>query len=146
MAGQGWTVGQVATRCGVAVSALHFYERKGLLFSSRNAGNQRRYGADAIRRVSVIKAAQQLGISLAEIQRAFASLPRYRAPNKREWQALSSQWQDSLNQRIRRLEALRDSLTGCIGCGCLSMTSCPIYNPGDVLGQTQTGPVLLDRA
>lgn len=139
------SVGQVARRCGVAVSALHFYERKGLIFSSRSTGNQRRYGKDVIRRVSVIKAAQQLGVSLAEIESAFASLPRHTAPNRTHWQALSESWHQALSARIRKLEKLRDSLTGCIGCGCLSMDNCPLYNPDDVLGDTQTGPVILER-
>ena len=137
------SVGAVAARCGVSVSALHFYERKGLIHSTRNAGNQRRLGKDVIRRVSIIKAAQQLGISLAEVQRVFAGLPRHSAPGKQHWQALSGQWQEALNQRIRRLESLRDSLTGCIGCGCLSMEVCPLYNADDHLGNTSTGPVLL---
>nr|WP_241262836.1 redox-sensitive transcriptional activator SoxR [Parahaliea mediterranea] len=139
------SVGQVARRCGVAVSALHFYERKGLIFSSRSAGNQRRYGKDVIRRVSVIKAAQQLGVSLAEIESAFASLPRHKAPNRTHWQALSESWHQALSARIRKLEKLRDSLTGCIGCGCLSMDNCPLYNPDDVLGEQHTGPVMLER-
>lgn len=138
------TPGQVAARCGVAVSALHFYERKGLIASSRNAGNQRRYGSDVIRRVSVIKAAQQLGISLAEIEDAFASLPRHTAPNKQHWETLSRQWQQQLEQRINRLQKLKDSLTGCIGCGCLSMETCPLYNPGDYLGEGRSGPVILE--
>ncbi|GAB3280805.1 redox-sensitive transcriptional activator SoxR [Parahaliea aestuarii] len=139
------SVGQVAKRCGVSVSALHFYERRGLIFSGRNAGNQRRYGKDVIRRVSVIRAAQQLGVTLAEIEAAFASLPRHKAPNRRHWQALSEGWHEALSSRIRKLEKLRDSLTGCIGCGCLSMDNCPLYNPEDVLGEERSGPVILDR-
>ena len=136
--------GQVAARCGVAVSALHFYERKGLIASSRNTGNQRRYGSDVIRRVSVIKAAQQLGISLAEIEEAFAALPKFTAPNKKHWETLSRQWQQQLELRITRLQKLRDSLTGCIGCGCLSMEACPLYNPDDYLGEGHSGPVILE--
>lgn len=140
-----WTVGRVARRCGVNVSTLHFYEKKGLISSSRNAGNQRRYRADVIRRVSVIKAAQQLGISLKDIREAFASLPEERTPTKRDWQKLSSVWRANLNERIARLEKLRDSLTGCIGCGCLSMQTCPLYNADDRLAGQGPGPVLLDR-
>jgi MerR family redox-sensitive transcriptional activator SoxR len=116
-----WTVGKVAQRCGVKVSTLHFYEQKGLIYSSRNAGNQRRYKAEVLRRVSVIKAAQKMGISLEAIKQAFASLPDQRTPTMKDWQKLSLGWQAELNGRIAYLERLRDSLTGCIGCGCLSM-------------------------
>lgn len=139
-----WTVGKVAKRCGVRVSTLHFYEEKGLISSSRNSGNQRRYRADVIRRVSVIKAAQKMGISLASIKQAFASLPDERTPTQRDWQKLSTAWKAELNDRIAYLERLRDSLTGCIGCGCLSMKKCPIYNAGDKLGEKASGPVILD--
>lgn len=141
-----WSVGRVAKRCGVRVSTLHFYEEKGLITSSRNAGNQRRYKADVIRRVSVIKAAQKMGISLASIRKAFATLPDERTPTQKDWQRLSSKWQDELNARIAYLERLRDSLTGCIGCGCLSMRNCPIYNPEDKLGDDASGPVILERS
>ncbi|MFK8021593.1 MAG: redox-sensitive transcriptional activator SoxR [Pseudomonadales bacterium] len=140
-----WTVGRVAERCGVKVSTLHFYEQKGLIHSTRNAGNQRRYKADVLRRVSVIKAAQKMGISLASIRDAFATLPEERTPNMRDWRRLSSAWQAELNQRISYLERLRDSLTGCIGCGCLSMKNCPIYNADDKLSVEGSGPVILDR-
>jgi MerR family redox-sensitive transcriptional activator SoxR len=141
-----WSVGRVAKRCGVRVSTLHFYEEKGLISSFRNSGNQRRYKADVIRRVSVIKAAQKMGISLASIAEAFATLPDQRTPTQRDWQRLSSKWQQELNARIAYLERLRDSLTGCIGCGCLSMKNCPIYNHEDKLVSEGPGPVLLERA
>lgn len=141
-----WSVGRVARRCGVRVSTLHFYEEKGLIQSSRNAGNQRRYKADVIRRVSVIKAAQKMGISLASIREAFAALPDQRTPTQRDWQRLSARWQQELNARIAYLQRLRDSLTGCIGCGCLSMKNCPIYNADDKLGEEASGPVLLERS
>jgi len=141
-----WTVGKVAQRCGVKVSTLHFYEQKGLIHSSRNAGNQRRYKADVLRRVAVIKAAQKMGISLEEIKRAFASLPDQRTPTAKDWQKLSTLWHGELNARIAYLERLRDSLTGCIGCGCLSMKNCPIYNLDDKLASEGSGPVILDRA
>ncbi len=141
-----WTVGKVAQRCGVKVSTLHFYEQKGLIHSSRNAGNQRRYKADVLRRVAVIKAAQKMGISLEEIKRAFASLPDQRTPTVKDWQKLSTLWHGELNARIAYLERLRDSLTGCIGCGCLSMKNCPIYNLDDKLASEGSGPVILDRA
>ena len=141
-----WSVGKVAQRCGVKVSTLHFYEQKGLIHSLRNAGNQRRYRADVLRRVSVIKAAQKMGISLAAIKQAFANLPDRRTPTMNDWQKLSSAWQAELNGRIAYLERLRDSLTGCIGCGCLSMKNCPIYNQDDKLAAEGSGPVILDRA
>jgi MerR family redox-sensitive transcriptional activator SoxR len=146
MATSEWTVGKVAERCGVKVSTLHFYESKGLIRSTRNAGNQRRYTADVLRRVSVIKAAQKMGISLASIKAAFASLPDERTPTQRDWAKLSKGWQAELNARIAYLERLRDSLTGCIGCGCLSMKNCPIYNAEDKCAAEGPGPVILDRA
>ena len=144
MADANWTVGKVAKRCGVRVSTLHFYEEKGLIQSTRNAGNQRRYRKDVIRRVSVIKAAQKMGISLGSIKEAFASLPNQRTPTQKDWEKLSKTWRAELNERIAYLERLRDSLTGCIGCGCLSMQNCPIYNPDDQLGENTSGPVILD--
>ena len=141
-----WTVGKVAQRCGVNVSTLHFYEQKGLIYSTRNAGNQRRYRADIVRRVAVIKAAQKMGISLASINKALANLPKQRTPTASDWQKLSSGWQAELNARIAYLERLRDSLTGCIGCGCLSMTRCPLYNKDDKMSAEGTGAVILERA
>ena len=146
MENSNWTVGKVAQRCGVKVSTLHFYEQKGLIRSWRNAGNQRRYKADVLRRVSVIKAAQKMGISLEEIKQAFSTLPDQRTPTVNDWKKLSSRWQGELNARIAYLERLRDSLTGCIGCGCLSMKNCPIYNEDDKLSAQGSGPVILDRA
>jgi MerR family transcriptional regulator, redox-sensitive transcriptional activator SoxR len=140
-----WSVGRVAERCGVKVSTLHFYEQKGLITSSRNSGNQRRYEPDVLRRVAIIKAAQKMGISLAEIQTAFSSLPINRAPTTRDWEKLSTSWRDKLDQRIRYLQKLRDSMTSCIGCGCLSMKKCPIYNTDDKLAHEGSGPVILDR-
>lgn len=141
-----WTVGKVAQRCGVNVSTLHFYEQKGLIYSTRNAGNQRRFKADILRRVAVIKAAQKMGISLASIKKALANLPKQRTPTASDWQKLSSGWQTELNARIAYLERLRDSLTGCIGCGCLSMTRCPLYNKDDKMSAEGTGAVILERA
>ena len=139
------SVGIVAKRAGVAVSTLHFYEEKGLIFSQRNAGNQRRYSKDVLRRVSVIKAAQKMGVSLNSIKKAFASLPDGRTPTQKDWETLGRAWQQELNARIAYLERLRDSLTGCIGCGCLSMKNCPIYNHEDKLESEGPGPVLLDK-
>jgi MerR family transcriptional regulator, redox-sensitive transcriptional activator SoxR len=141
---QSLSVGQVAKRVGVKVSTLHFYEQKGLITSWRNTGNQRRYYKDVIRQISLIKAAQKLGISLDEIQQAINQLPNKSAPSKQDWQMLASHWQTELDQRIASLINLRDSLTGCIGCGCLSMKACPLYNPDDRLASDGPGPVLLD--
>ncbi|GDY26683.1 transcriptional regulator [Agarivorans sp. Toyoura001] len=140
------SVGAVAKRCGIKVSTLHFYEAKGLIQSQRNQGNQRRYHPEVLRRVSVIKAAQKMGINLADIKAAFARLPNNRTPNKNDWELLSQQWRENLNQRIETMTQLRDSLTGCIGCGCLSMNSCPLYNPDDQLAAHGTGPVILNRS
>ena len=140
-----WTVGKVAKRCGVKVSTLHYYEELGLIRSWRNAGNQRRYKAEVLRRISVIKAAQKMGISLDSIKRAFSALPDNRTPTKNDWQQLASGWQQELDERIRYLEVLRDSLDSCIGCGCLSLTSCPIYNPDDIAGSQGGGAVILTR-
>jgi MerR family redox-sensitive transcriptional activator SoxR len=138
------SVGQVAKRSGVSISALHFYERKGLISSHRNEGNQRRYHQEVLRRVSIIKAAQKMGVSLVQICEAFAFLPKHRAPSKKEWKSLAASWQGQLDGRIAYLQRLRNSLTGCIGCGCLSMESCPIYNPDDQLAKIADGPVILD--
>jgi MerR family redox-sensitive transcriptional activator SoxR len=140
-----WTVGRVAKRCGVKVSTLHFYEEKGLIRSWRNAGNQRRYKADVLRRISVIKAAQKMGIALEQIRQALARLPDNRTPTAGDWEKLSTFWRDDLDVRIAYLERLRDSLTGCIGCGCLSMKNCPIYNEDDKLASEGSGPVILER-
>lgn len=140
-----WSVGKVANRCGVKVSTLHFYEEKGLIKSWRNQGNQRRYNKDVLRRVSVIKAAQKMGISLAEIKQVFAALPDGRTPTQEDWQELALKWKSDLTARINYLENLRDSLTGCIGCGCLSMKKCPIYNPEDKLSSEGKGAVILEN-
>jgi len=137
------SVGQVAKRCGVAVSALHFYESKGLINSWRNAGNQRRYTRDVLRRVAVIKVAQRLGIPLAAIAEAFQSLPQARTPTAADWDKISDAWRAQLDDRINKLSQLRDQLDSCIGCGCLSLAMCPLRNPGDKLAEQGTGPQLL---
>jgi len=139
------SVGFVAKRAGVKVSTLHFYEEKGLIRSWRNAGNQRRYKKDVLRRIALIKAGQKMGVSLAELKATLATLPNNRTPNKDDWDKLATQWQKQLERRIKYLETLKDSLTGCIGCGCLSMKSCPIYNEDDRMGEIDSGPVLLER-
>lgn len=138
------TVGQVAARSGVAVTALHFYESKGLIKSTRNPGNQRRYPRAVLRRVALIKVAQRLGIPLAQIGEALNNLPDNRAPTAADWQTLSAQWSRDLDERINQLMTLRDRLNGCIGCGCLSMEACPLRNQGDVLGQQGPGAHLLE--
>ena len=134
------TVGQVAQRSGVAVSALHFYEAKGLIRSQRSAGNQRRYAREVLRRVAVIRTAQRVGISLEQIAAALASLPQRQAPTRADWSRLSRLWRDDLNLRIAQLEKLRDTLDDCIGCGCLSIKRCALRNPGDALARSGAGP------
>ena len=133
------SVGEVARRSGIAVSTLHFYETQGLLSSERSAGNQRRYRRDVLRRVAFIRAAQTVGISLAEIADSLRQLPEQRTPTKADWTRLSSHWRAALDQRIASLQALRDDLQGCIGCGCLSLRACRLYNPQDALGQRGSG-------
>ncbi len=134
------TVGELARRSGVATSALRFYESKGLLNSERTPGNQRRFHRSALRRVAVIRAAQSVGLTLQEITSALGELPEGRNPTKRDWQRLSTTWQGGLEQRITELQRLRDELTGCIGCGCLSLETCGLLNAGDAAAGGGTGP------
>jgi MerR family redox-sensitive transcriptional activator SoxR len=140
------TVGEVATRSGVTVSTLHFYEAEGLIHSWRNSGNQRRYAREVLRRIAVIRVAQRTGISLASIREAMHRLPNGRTPTADDWAKLSADWRADLNDRIDRLTRLRDQLDGCIGCGCLSMGVCPLRNPWDKLAEQGPGPRLLDPA
>ena len=125
------TIGQLSTRGGIAASALRFYESQGLLESSRVDHNQRRYDRDALRRVAFIRAAQRVGLSLDEIKQALDSLPEGRTPTAADWESLAGGWKARLEERIRLLEQLRDDLGSCIGCGCLSLESCRLYNPND---------------
>ncbi len=141
-----WGVGKIAERAGVKISTLHYYEQQGLISSVRNSGNQRRYKKEVLRRIGVIKAAQQLGISLKEIKQALDLLPNKRTPTQEDWKKLSKQWKKSLDGRITAMTKLRDSLDGCIGCGCLSMKNCPIYNPEDKLGKNKKGAVILSSS
>ena len=134
-----FTVGEISARSGVAVSALHFYENKGLIRSHRTAGNQRRYDPEVLRRVAVIKVAQEVGISLADIAAQLESLPERRTPNRKDWHLLSKGWREDLDRRIRQLESLRDGLDDCIGCGCLSINKCKLRNPDDRLGSEGAG-------
>lgn len=140
------TVGEVAERSGVAVSTLHFYETKGLIRSNRSRGNQRRYPRGVLRRVAVIKVAQRTGIPLSEIQAALSVLPDDRPLTVEDWGRLSKTWRQQLDERIAKLTSLRDQLSGCIGCGCLSMRECPLRNPHDVLAAEGAGPRLIDPA
>ena len=132
-------IGQVARRAGMAPSALRYYESRGLIRSLRTSGNQRRYPRSVLRVVSVIKAAQAVGLSLDEIEAALSALPDHRAPTKSDWSRLSRGWRSLLDERIGRLERLRDQLDGCIGCGCLSLRSCALFNPEDRSGALGPG-------
>ena len=140
MIAQELSVGEVAKRSGVAVSALLFYERKGLIRSLRTAGNQRRFARDVLRRLAVIRVAQRVGMPLEAVATAFAALPENKTPTKAEWAKMSALWRSELDQRIEQLLLLRDQLTDCIGCGCLSLKRCRLTNPGDALGDQGDGP------
>lgn len=137
------TVGDVAARSGAAVSALHFYERKGLIQSARTRGNQRRYGREVLRRIAVIQAARELGIPLAEVAAVLARLPDRRSPSRADWERISRKWAVDLDHRIALLKRLRERLAGCIGCGCLSLDRCAIFNAGDHLASKGSGAALL---
>lgn len=138
------TVGEVARRSGVAVSAVRFYESRGLIRSFRTEGNQRRFTRDVLRRVAVIKVAQRAGISLTSIGEALRALPEGRTPTAADWARMSAAWRTDLDDRIDRLTRLRDQLDHCIGCGCLSLDDCPLRNPCDALCVEGPGPRLLD--
>jgi MerR family redox-sensitive transcriptional activator SoxR len=139
------TVGDVARRSGLAVSAIHFYERKGLIFADRTGGNQRRYGRDVLRRLALIRAAQEVGLPLSEVAEALSALPQKRTPTPQDWREIATRWAQRLDQRIRILEGLRHDLDGCIGCGCLSLQRCHLVNPADRLGEEGTGAVTFAR-
>jgi MerR family redox-sensitive transcriptional activator SoxR len=134
------TIGELSARSGVATSALRYYERLGLIASARTGGNQRRYERATLRRVAFIRVAAQVGVPLEEIGAALASLPDARTPTKADWARLSREWRGRLDYQIHLLERLRDRLSGCIGCGCLSMASCTMFNPADRLATTGSGP------
>jgi MerR family redox-sensitive transcriptional activator SoxR len=133
-------VGELAERSGVAISALHFYEAKGLIHSVRTSGNQRRYPRSVLRRLAVIKVAQRVGLPLAEIANALNALPSGRTPTVADWRRLSAAWKQELEERIKTLTQLRDQLDGCIGCGCLSLKACPLRNAEDEMAQQGAGP------
>ena len=132
--------GELARRAGIAISALHFYEREGLISSRRTPGNQRRYPRKTLRRVAFIRMSQRLGIPLARVRDALGALPTDRVPTSRDWARLSAGWRQDLDERILHLQRLRDNLTGCIGCGCLSLATCLIVNRDDELARHGPGP------
>ncbi len=134
------TIGALSDRTGVAASALRFYEAQGLIAATRSAGGQRRYARSTIRRVSFIRVAQQVGLSLDEVRSALASLPDGRTPNQKDWRRLSNSWRPRIDAQIALLERLRDRLGSCIGCGCLSLGACQLSNPGDQAAQRGPGP------
>jgi MerR family redox-sensitive transcriptional activator SoxR len=133
------SIGEVSARSGVATSALRFYERQGLIESTRTDGNQRRYDRAVLRRIAFIQAGRAAGVTLAEIQRSLGRLPRSRTPSRKDWERLSNKWRDDLDARIETLQALRDRLTTCIGCGCLSIDQCDLLNPDDEAAERGAG-------
>jgi MerR family redox-sensitive transcriptional activator SoxR len=139
------TIGEVASRSGVAPSALRFYEEEGLIASRRTSGNQRRYERAVLRRIAVIRAGRAAGIPLEEIRATLATLPVHRTPSRRDWERLSRGWREDIDRRIATLEALRGRLTTCIGCGCLSIDACELLNPDDEAAATGSGAHYLRR-
>jgi MerR family redox-sensitive transcriptional activator SoxR len=135
-----FTVGEVASRAGVATSALRFYEHNGLISSDRTDAGHRRYHADVLRRVGFIRVAQRVGLSLGEIGDALATLPDRRTPTRADWARLARSWRPILDERIALLESMKDKLDGCIGCGCLSLETCELYNPKDTAVSFGSGP------
>lgn len=140
------TIGEVSRRTGVAVSALRYYEELGLIVSFRTAGNQRRYPRHMLRRISLVAVAKRLGIPLADVQEAFASVPLEATPSHEDWQRASRRWKRHLEERRRGIELLEERLTSCIGCGCLSLKACALLNPDDELGSTGSGARRLENA
>jgi MerR family redox-sensitive transcriptional activator SoxR len=140
-------IGEVADRTGVAPSALRFYETEGLISSTRTSGGQRRYHREVLRRIAFVRVAQRVGLGLDEIRRSLDSLPRSRTPTKADWARLSRAWRPALDEQIAVLTRLRDQLSECIGCGCLSLRSCALYNPEDRASRLGTGAryLLADR-
>jgi MerR family redox-sensitive transcriptional activator SoxR len=136
-------IGEVAARSGLATSAVRFYEAEGLISATRTPSGQRRFARHTLRRLAFIRAAQRVGISLGDVAESLRTMPADRAPTKAEWSRVSRAWRRRLDDRIVDLERLRDDLTGCIGCGCLSLTSCRLYNPDDAASANGTGPRFL---
>jgi MerR family transcriptional regulator, redox-sensitive transcriptional activator SoxR len=139
------TIGEVASRSGVAPSALRFYEDEGLIASRRTAGNQRRYERAVLRRIALIQAGRAAGIPLEQIRMALKTLPAHRTPTRRDWARLSRGWRNDIDQRIATLEALRNRLTTCIGCGCLSIDACALLNPDDEAAEGGSGAHYLQQ-
>ncbi|MEL6860957.1 MAG: redox-sensitive transcriptional activator SoxR [Pseudomonadota bacterium] len=137
---RGLSIGDLAVRTGLSVSAIRFYERKGLITPDRNDGNQRRYEGSDIRRLSFILIAQQIGLSIEQIKDTMASLPEGRTPTKADWSKISRTFRKTLDERIAMMERMRDRLDGCIGCGCLSLKACNLYNPDDKAYRLGVGP------
>jgi MerR family transcriptional regulator, redox-sensitive transcriptional activator SoxR len=133
------SIGEVSARAGVAPSALRYYEQQGLVVATRTAGGARRYPRSVLRRLAFVRAAQNVGLSLAEVRAALDTLPADRPPTARDWARLSRSWRDRLDEQIAALTQLRDGLTSCIGCGCLSLGRCALSNPGDVAGGSGPG-------
>ncbi|MDF2258292.1 redox-sensitive transcriptional activator SoxR [Streptantibioticus ferralitis] len=133
------TIGELAARIGLATSALRYYEELGLIHSERTAGGQRRYKRATLRRVGFVRAAQQVGLTLDEARSALAELPSGRTPNATEWAHVTRSWQRRIDDQIAALERLRGRFTGCIGCGCLSLTKCRLYNPADTAAAAGAG-------
>ena len=138
------SVGEVSRRTGVAVSALHFWEAQGLIFSTRTAGNQRRYARHMLRRISLIQVAKRLGIPLHDVREVFRDLPHDRRPTRQEWHRIAGRWSADLELRRAALERLQAELDGCIGCGCISMSKCWLLNPADTLAEDGPGPRRLE--
>jgi MerR family transcriptional regulator, redox-sensitive transcriptional activator SoxR len=133
------TIGEVSARSGVASSALRFYERQGLIATTRTEGNQRRYDRGVLRRIAFIQAGRAAAVSLADINAALATLPAGRTPSRKDWERLSNRWRNDLDARIATLQALRERLTTCIGCGCLSIDACELLNPDDEAAERGAG-------
>ena len=139
-AAEGLSIGEIAARTGLAVSAIRYYEAEGLIAPWRNSGGQRRFQRSDIRRLSFVMAAQQFGFTLPQIKAELERLPRHRAPSRADWARIAQTFRVALDTRIAQMERLRDTLDGCIGCGCLSLEACALYNPADRAGARGTGP------
>lgn len=140
---QGLTIGQVAERTGLATSAIRYYENEGLVFPFRNSSGQRRFAGADIRRLSFVMLSQKLGFSIGEIRNAMSSLPRERAPSRKDWTRISEGFGKVLDERIAKMQSLRNKLDDCIGCGCLSLETCALYNPDDEVAKNGPGPGLV---
>ena len=136
----GLSIGQISDRTGLAVSAIRHYESEGLVTPFRNAGNQRQFAASDIRKLSFVMISQQLGFTLAEIRGHLALLPDGKPPTKRDWERISKRFAQDIDARITQLTTMREKLTGCIGCGCLSLQACKLYNPEDRASRRGKGP------